>query len=983
MSNTESKKVYVKTESYSLVLNEAVCQAMAVSEKMINHVVTPSDLFKALCVMEPGVFSELLGKEVIPPKVDGSEHCHNHFNLTFSPELDRYLSPYGGVMVKMLDKFPQNRFELTALNIAAALVYDPIPEVENMLSVNGISAVLASKRAMKTISNIVNASEAEKRRKNLPKMYENIGKIREYLTSRCFGQDAAIDTILTQLSTVWGLKPEARGPKPISFFFFGASGTGKSHLTKLMLEAFENILDIPSIPVLDFAKFSTDQMTLDLIGRDTSWKDGGREGELTHRADENPRGIIVIDNFELGHCTAMSYLNTAMETGFLTDGLTGKSVCFSNNIFIIMTNSKELAESDEFLTMVSQDKKMPPKDKLVEGLVKFQPSFKFTLEIVDAPVLFMKHEFKSFFTVLRNSFLSLERQLSETFDAECDFESEEVYRLLVGMHPQTASVHPIVCGLESMVLNPIQNFLREHLNEFKQPRRIRVECDPLPYLEGAPKKTSHKAIDEDWIEKLTQIRICRAQRFSFTPEVKLVKGELILRFTNIKSVVMPSIEDYGYFSVTVPNVVFSDLVGVDVVRERVQDVLDHFSGLRKKKSSKPPTGLILYGPPGTGKTSVAKAIANELGKPFIMVTGADFCKRFLGDGVESVKKLFNAARRYKAVVFIDEIDGLGSRDSGVNAEIQIIDAFLAELDGFKERETLVIGATNRYEELDPALTRPGRLSLKIELGNLRRGEHRRQLIELELKKIGVSLDEEIVQKLVETTDRWSPADLIALINEGVRKAEKAARSVEFKDFVEARTVVLWGEDPQSKEGTPEEMYALAAHEAGHAVASTLRGLRFVQATIQGVGSVGGFVDPYECRLVHTKKDLENLIDVSLAGRAAENLLSAPTCGVGSDFEYATRLAIEMLQMGLINEHILSLPGEQDNQKDIKQFGINHRKELNQILNERMRAVKELFIAHKAFLKAVADALKEKKLLLESEILAIKNTVEGEMLCVKR
>ena len=179
------------------------------------------------------------------------------------------------------------------------------------------------------------------------------------------------------------------------------------------------------------------------------------------------------------------------------------------------------------------------------------------------------------------------------------------------------------------------------------------------------------------------------------------------------------------------------------------------------------------------------------------------------------------------------------------------------------------------------------------------------------------------------------------------------------------------------------MFALAAHESGHAVTSVLRGQHFIQATIQGVGSIGGFVDPYDSKIIYTKKDLDNMIDVSLGGRAAEKLLAAPTCGVGSDFEHATRLAIEMLQNGLANEHILSLPGEQENKNDIKQFGINHRKELNQILMDRMKAVEALLTEHKAFLKAVADALAEKKLLLESEILAIKKKVEGELVCTQR
>lgn len=982
MNKVNEGKVYVRTESYVKVMAEAVRQAKVRSWEDCNFVVTPSDLFKAVCVAAPEAFGEILGKNVILPQMKNTDENAVYANMRFSGELDKYLSPYGGIIDKMLGSYSCENIEVSALNLAAALIYEPIPEVKNMLAVNGISPAVAVKAAESAVAREVNTGEFEKRKKKLPQTYKHINEIHEYLKARCFGQDAAIDAIMTQISSVWGLNPADRGTKPLSFFFFGAAGTGKSHLTKLLQEAFEEVLCIPKISPVDFARFSTEQMPIDLIGRDANWKDGGREGELTHRAYENPNGIIVIDNYEHGHQFAVSHLNTVLETGHLVDGFTGKDVSFANNIFIILTNKKELAESDEFLTMVSKDHKMPPKDKLIEGMVKFEPRFKSTLAMVDQPVLFVKHEFKSFFAVLKDRFLNLQNQLSQTFDAECDFESEEVYSVLLGMHQQIASAHPILSGLESMVLTPIQDFLREHLDQFKQPRRIRIECDPLPELDGAPEKTSGEAIDEAWLEELTNIRTRQAKRLSFKSQAGFENGALVLRFSDIKYIVMPSIEDYGYFSVTVPNVKFGDLVGVEVVKERVQDVLDTYSG-KVKKTARPQNGLILCGPPGTGKTSVAKAIANELGKPFIMVTGADFSKNFRGGGVDSVKKLFSAARRYKAVIFIDEIDGLGNRDSGDNEEIKVIDAFLAELDGFKERDTLVIGATNRYDSLDEALVRTGRLSLKIELGNLRRPEDRRKLIDLELKKLGVSLEEEIIQKLVETTDKWSPANLIGLINEGVRKAEKVGAQIEFKHFVEARTTVLLGEDPQNQEGTPEEMFALAAHESGHAVTSVLRGQRFIQATIQGVGSIGGFVDPYDSKIVYTKKDLENMIDVSLGGRAAEKLLADPTCGVGSDFERATRLAIEMLQKGLANEHILSLPGEQENKNDLKQFGINHRKELNQILTDRMKIVEALLTEHKAFLKAVADALAEKKLLLESEILAIKKKIEGEPICAQR
>ena len=149
-------------------------------------------------------------------------------------------------------------------------------------------------------------------------------------------------------------------------------------------------------------------------------------------------------------------------------------------------------------------------------------------------------------------------------------------------------------------------------------------------------------------------------------------------------------------------------MGVDIVKERVSEVIDYFIYPDKGKV-KPDTGIILYGPPGTGKTSVAKAIAKEMGVPFIMVTGADFTKTRRGEGVESVKKLFAVARRYEALIFIDEIDAIGSRDKSYGENAVIINTFLTELDGFHERKQLEVsehtgsgGTVGRLSQARPA-----------------------------------------------------------------------------------------------------------------------------------------------------------------------------------------------------------------------------------------------------------------------------------------
>ena len=971
MSDEKIEKIPERTERYAEIMAEAARRGWERVKDDADEVplVTISDVFEAVCIVHPDAFGQLLGRSVPVPRLARAKCGNLPVEVYHSSEVDRYLSPYGGVIQRMLSSFPSVEVPIDSLHIAGALLWEPIPEVMNLLSEGGIPPGKALALVAASLRREAGLGVAERRKKTLASTFENIAKIRDYLLSRCFGQDEAVNAIVTQLSIAWGMPPAERGAKPLSFFFVGAPGTGKNHLTSLLQDAFESILGIPKVPVIDFARFATEQTPIDLIGRDPVWKDGGHEGILTGASAANPRGLIVIENYERGHDCAVSYLDSILETGFSMDDYTKKNVCFSGNVFVVITHKKEFAESDEFLSMVSKSGETPPRDKIIEGLVKFAPKFYSTLRLVDMPILFRKHTCQSFLTIVRDKLSGLAERFGNAYDAECEFGSEDILRLLVEMHPNVASAHPIISALESAVLLPLQDWLLHHYGDFAARRKIRMECDPLPDFDGAPPRGGFKSF-EDWMEARTKRRVLQAKRLVFGTTIELAPDAVVLRMTDVKYTVLPSIEDAGYFSVTVPDVSFSDLVGVEVVRERIAEVLDYFNHPDKGRV-RPDTGIILYGPPGTGKTSVAKAIAKELGVPFIPAMGADFMKPYVGEGVESVKKLFAAARRYGAVVFIDEIDGIGSRDRASGEGARIINAFLTELDGFRERNMLVIGATNRYEALDEALVRPGRLSLKIQLGLLHRPEDRRKLIEEALAKVETTVDSRLIDQLVETTNSWSPANLIAMVNGGVRCARRAGERIGFEHFAKARTIVMLGEDPQRHENDAHETRLTAVHEAGHAVTAVLRGIPFVQATVQGVGAVAGFVEHLGQQGFATAEGLARMIDMTLGGRAAEELLAEPSDGVESDFEHATHLAAKMIRLGLAKGNIMAVSGETD-----KEFALRHRKGIEDILQERMRAVQKLLMEHRVFLEAVSEALETQKLLFEADIKSIRTAKEG-------
>jgi transitional endoplasmic reticulum ATPase len=204
----------------------------------------------------------------------------------------------------------------------------------------------------------------------------------------------------------------------------------------------------------------------------------------------------------------------------------------------------------------------------------------------------------------------------------------------------------------------------------------------------------------------------------------------------------------------------------------------------------PPTGLLLAGPPGTGKTSVAKVLAAQARTSFYPISGADVISKWVGESERNIRQVFERARENRpSIVFIDEIDAI----AGTRGEFQVHDShvnqLLAEIDGVTgQRGVFVVGATNRPDQLDPALLRGGRLSRTIYLG-LPDEAGRIAILRLHTARmptLGVRFEE-----LAAETDGFSPADLKALSQEAAlvameREGESGAEpAVTHEDFAEA------------------------------------------------------------------------------------------------------------------------------------------------------------------------------------------------------
>jgi len=206
----------------------------------------------------------------------------------------------------------------------------------------------------------------------------------------------------------------------------------------------------------------------------------------------------------------------------------------------------------------------------------------------------------------------------------------------------------------------------------------------------------------------------------------------------------------------------------------------------------PPTGLLLAGPPGTGKTSVAKVLAAQAKCSFYPISGADVISKWVGESERNIRQLFERARANRpSIVFIDEIDAIAGSRGQVETHDSHVNQLLSEIDGVSgQRGVFVVGATNRPDQLDPALLRGGRLSRTVVLG-LPDEEARRALLCLmtsRMPTVGVG-----VEQLARDTDGLSPADLKGLCQEAALAAmartsgsqEGEAPAVRHEDFAEA------------------------------------------------------------------------------------------------------------------------------------------------------------------------------------------------------
>ncbi|KAG9476657.1 hypothetical protein GDO78_003264 [Eleutherodactylus coqui] len=351
------------------------------------------------------------------------------------------------------------------------------------------------------------------------------------------------------------------------------------------------------------------------------------------------------------------------------------------------------------------------------------------------------------------------------------------------------------------------------------------------------------------------------------------------------------------------NVTFQHVKGVEEAKQELQEVVEFLRNPQKFTvlGGKLPKGILLVGPPGTGKTLLARAVAGEANVPFYYASGSEFDEMFVGVGASRIRNLFREAKtNAPCVIFIDELDSVGGKriESPMHPySRQTINQLLAEMDGFKPNEgVIIIGATNFAEALDNALVRPGRFDMKVTVPRPD-VKGRTEILELYLAKIKYdpSIDAEIIAR---GTVGFSGADLENLVNQAALKA-----AVDGKDMVTmtemefAKDKILMGPERRSVVIDDKNKTITAYHESGHAIIAyfTKDAMPINKATIMPRGPTLGHVSllPEKDRWNETRSQLLAQMDVSMGGRVAEEIIFGPeyvTTGASSDFTNATKIA---------------------------------------------------------------------------------------------
>jgi len=356
------------------------------------------------------------------------------------------------------------------------------------------------------------------------------------------------------------------------------------------------------------------------------------------------------------------------------------------------------------------------------------------------------------------------------------------------------------------------------------------------------------------------------------------------------------------------NITFKDVGGYDNVKLELLQIIDMIKNKEKYEiyGLRVPKGILLEGPTGNGKTLLAKAFSGEIDFPIIVTSGSEFNEKFVGVGASRIRELFKFAKENEpCVIFIDEIDALtrkrSNQEDGASGERdQTLNQLLVNLDGFSiSKNIIVVGATNRIDILDKAITRPGRMDKIIHVPNPD-AKTREHIISIHLKQkpINVSMSDMVIM-----TAGLNGAQIENLLNEASLTAIRLnTLPVNITLLQETKHKMILGQSIGKKNLSENASTRIAIHEIGHLIMA-MKSKHYEKPTKVTIDSSVfnslGYTLFEKTDIdegIYLREYLLEHLEILLGGRVAEETIYglSVSSGAFSDLETAFTIAKKMI-----------------------------------------------------------------------------------------
>ena len=777
------------------------------------------------------------------------------------------------------------------------------------------------------------------------------------LSKELFGQEEAINTVVDSMKN--DIAENKKAPK-LTYLFLGSPATGKTYLSELMSENLEKY----KIMTFDMTQYHQ-QNGGELYGYPNGWKGFG-VGQLTGFVHRNPKAIIVLDGFEKCDTNIQSNLLSIFQGGNMRDGCGWDKVTdepcsedpdiiytdenatymvdFTETIFIITTSlGKELYLDNRFKDLVKKDY-IQAESMILEAIRRERKRDSRSGGLQQAIIpelvsrfsqahicLFNKLNYEAYEAIAKKGFTSyidgFNKKYTITFPLTDNFENFLKIQIL-NFAPEL-DARRIKDKVSTTFFNRITEHIMESGKSTKDYNEIQISIskEAIKFLEDQ--------VDElIEVGRLVNNLFRKNKTLDIDDSITDKDGVITYTVNNCKFKQVARIKDFTEDGLVfdIPKTSFNDIAGHHKAKQRLHEVIKFFKEPKRLESFDitPPKGMLLYGPPGTGKTMLAKAFAKEADLPFISVTGLELLDP------DKTKQIFSKAKEYApAIIFIDEIDTIGKRGGEDSKEIPI-NKLLSEMDGFsenKDESIFVVAATNYKENIDPAIIRPGRIEIHIEINNLDKDARKYFLDQVIEKKPTSGIFD--INSLLMYTAGMTGAELELVGKEAAFYCLRHDLPAITQDIlVEQINLIKYGE--QQSYLSPEQMFEeIAIYEAGRAVTSKILmpHVHIEHISLTPKENNEHFVAENYNNIQDnmTVKDFKDKIAISLAGRTAQIKLFGEIDGMdtaaSNDIQQATHDAYAAIayygmdkEVGYININgVMDARGNSIGNKDTKHY----------------------------------------------------------------